>query len=95
MGRARKQQHGKPMAQGKGNAASSDSGMTRQAAGSERHQEHLRLMVEAAKSRRMAKGRGAGKRYCYNGIKGKHPSVQIPLAVLSGKDYREALEKLV
>lgn len=58
--------------------------------GTARHREHVKMMREAAKARRRAKGRGNGKRYCYNGIKGVYPSVDKPLAILSGKAYEAA-----
>jgi hypothetical protein len=37
--------------------------------GVKRHREHVKMMAEAAKARRAKKGRGNGKRYCYNGVK--------------------------
>lgn len=66
------------------------AGDSQQAEGSKRHRAHVKMMAEAAKARRAAKGRGHGKRYCYNGIKGVYPSVDKPLAILSGKAYEAA-----
>lgn len=53
--------------------------------GTKRHREHVKAMADAAKARRAKKGRGNGKRYCYNGRKGVWPSVQKPLEVLANK----------
>ncbi len=48
-----------------------------------RHRKHIKEQADAAKAQRRKKGRGNGKRYCYNGIKGKWPSAQKPLEVLA------------
>lgn len=51
--------------------------------GTKRHRAHVKEMADAAKAQRRKKGRGNGKRYCYQGIKGQHPSVQKPLGILA------------
>ncbi len=83
MGRARKQQHGKPS---EGKSSSSASANTRQAATSFKHHEYLAEQRKAIVNNH--KPRGNGKRYCYNGIKGKYPHaeahVSAPIAALAG-----------
>lgn len=50
-------------------AASCDPENTKQYAGHVAHRKHIAFEQEAAQARRAKKGRGNGKRYCYNGIK--------------------------
>lgn len=52
-------------------AASSDAQQTKQYVGHVKNRAHQAMMRDAAKARRQAKGRGNGKRYCYNGVKAK------------------------
>lgn len=85
MARVRKQVHGKVYTGGKGDT---NAGMTRQAATSEKNHAHQAMMAAGARGRRSRNERGNGKRYCYNGIKGKYPHAEAvvvtPLKVLAG-----------